>query len=280
MAAAKKFTVFKNGEANFNGEYIILNPDRVKNMRQFLMLLSDRLKLSVGPVTTVYTLDGKILKDITEIEDKEYYVAGGGNLPLKKLAYVAKRDDIKDSYVDPVTMQAITKARTTVISPTKKMLSPGKEDVDPEPDENDSKTEATEDGGALDSSTDRSKASPPPGTSKGPSPSSPGQEKNASTSRQKSLVGEKAKIIYVFRNGDPKWEGDKIVVNIQKYRTWPKFLIELQTRVKCPTNQVSKVYTAISYKPISSFDELQDGGQYICCGPEPLEKLNYKVVGN
>jgi len=162
------------------------------------------------------------------------------------------------------------------------MLSPGKEDVEPEPDENDGKTEAVEDGGATveTSSPDRSKSSPPPG-GKAPSPaSSPGQEKNASVSKQKSLVGEKAKIIYVFRNGDPKWEGDKIVVNIQKYRTWPKFLIELQTRVKCVTNQVSKVYTAISYKPISSFDELQDGGQYICCGPEPLEKLNYKVVGN
>jgi len=158
------------------------------------------------------------------------------------------------------------------------MLSPGKEDVDPEPDEHDGKTEAIEDGGGSDSTPDRSKSSPPP--NKGPSPSSPGQEKNASVSKQKSLVGEKAKIIYVFRNGDPKWEGDKIVVNIQKYRTWPKFLIELQTRVKCPTNQVSKVYTAITYKPISSFDELQDGGQYICCGPEPMEKLNYKVVGN
>jgi len=277
MAAAKKFTVFKNGEANFNGEYIILHPDRVKNMRQFLILLSDKLKLPIGPVTTVYTLDGKIIKDVTEIEDKEYYVAGGGNLPLKKLAYVAKKDEIKDSYVDPVTMQAITKARTTVISPTKKMLSPGKEDVDPEPDENDGKAEAVEDGGDLDSSSDRTKSSSSP--PKGPS-LTPGQEKTASPNKQKSLVGEKAKIIYVFRNGDPKWEGDKIVVNIQKYRTWPKFLIELQTRVKCPTNQVSKVFTAIVYKPISSFDELQDGGQYICCGPEPLEKLNYKVVGN
>jgi len=265
MSAAKKFTVFKNGEVNFTGEYIILNPDRVKNMKQFLILISDKLKLSVGPVTAVYTLEGKLIKDITEIEDKEFYVASGGNLPFKKVAYNAKKEEIKDSYVDPLSMQNITKARTTVKSPTKKMMSPGKEDADAESEEKDGKSEVTEDG--TSDSSDRSKSPPPEGRS-------------SSFNRQKSLVGEKAKIIYVFRNGDSKWEGDKIVVNIQKYRTWPKFLTELQTKVKCPTNLVSKVYTAITYKAITNFEDLQDGGQYICCGPEPLEKLNYKVVGN
>jgi len=191
---------------------------------------------------------------------------------LKKIAYKIEVKKVVDSYADPTTLAKITaNAHSSKASPSK--VSEGKTDVDDDqPDDSNSNDEATTT--TTTTTTTTSEQVPPP---KATSPTS--TDKGSVTKQKSTADTTKAKVIFVCRNGDAKWEGKKLVVSKQKFRNWSQLLTELSAKVQLPTGPVRKLYILPGFQAVAeNIDDLQDGGQYVCCGAEGLEKLSYKIV--
>eukprot|EP01027_Heterolobosea_sp_BB2_P006914 GEZU01010355.1.p1 GENE.GEZU01010355.1~~GEZU01010355.1.p1 ORF type:complete len:271 (+),score=62.54 GEZU01010355.1:168-980(+) len=83
---------------------------------------------------------------------------------------------------------------------------------------------------------------------------------------------EKARVIFVFRNGDRHHKGEKIVVNTKRIPTLEHLKDAMTECVRLVSGTVRQVYSAKDFKPVRSLDEIEDGAKYIACGSEPLNK--------
>jgi len=91
------------------------------------------------------------------------------------------------------------------------------------------------------------------------------------------VQAEKAKVIYIYRNGDKHHKGEKFTINKKNFKTFDQLLQGMTKSVKLVTGAVRKIVT-IDGVPAKSFDDIIDGGQYICCAAEPLNKENLPLV--
>jgi len=80
---------------------------------------------------------------------------------------------------------------------------------------------------------------------------------------------EKAKVIFVFRNGDKHHKGAKITLRARV--TFDQLLQDLSSQVGVPTGAVRQIFTADG-KPIKTIPEFEDRGKYVCAGAEKFNK--------
>lgn len=81
-----------------------------------------------------------------------------------------------------------------------------------------------------------------------------------------------ARIIWVYRNGDPFYLGRKFIINPRYVPTFEAFMIQLNEGVPTPFG-VRKLYTPSQGHMITDLPELQQGGRYVVAGREKFRKL-------
>ncbi|XP_008202852.1 serine/threonine-protein kinase GA29083 [Nasonia vitripennis] len=87
---AKRIRFFRNGDKFYNGVVIAVTPERY---RSFDSLIADLTRALVSNVTLpngvriIYTMDGKKVQDISDLEDGKCYVVSGQGEVFKKVDY-------------------------------------------------------------------------------------------------------------------------------------------------------------------------------------------------
>eukprot|EP00727_Mastigamoeba_balamuthi_P014826 m51a1_g997 hypothetical protein (769) ;mRNA; f:548088-554906 len=87
---------------------------------------------------------------------------------------------------------------------------------------------------------------------------------------------DKAITINVYMNGELNHAGVEVLVHERKFRTFDQLRIELSKALKMGTKPVMRLYDFNrDLAPVTDLAQLQDRGEYIACGSEPLirEKL-------
>jgi len=81
---------------------------------------------------------------------------------------------------------------------------------------------------------------------------------------------EKAKVIYVFGNGDKYEEkGWRVLIHPLKDRFFDQLMTEFSLQLKLPTGPVRRIIDQEN-TIITSMDQFKDQGKYLCCGPEKI----------
>lgn len=88
---------------------------------------------------------------------------------------------------------------------------------------------------------------------------------------------EKGKIIMCYRNADKHHSGVRITIHTTKFKNFDQLKDAMTRLVQVPTGAVRKVYT-VDGKQVKSLDGFEDGGKYICTGPEPLNTANMAIA--
>lgn len=87
---AKRIRFFRNGDKFYNGVVVAVTPERY---RSFDSLISDLTRALISNVTlpngvrVIYTMDGKKVQDIGDLEDGKSYVVSGQGEVFKKVEY-------------------------------------------------------------------------------------------------------------------------------------------------------------------------------------------------
>jgi len=88
---------------------------------------------------------------------------------------------------------------------------------------------------------------------------------------------EKGKIIMCYRNADKHHSGVRITIHATKFKNFDQLKDAMTRLVQVPTGAVRKVYT-VDGKQVKGLENFEDGGKYICTGPEPLNTANIPVA--
>jgi len=84
------------------------------------------------------------------------------------------------------------------------------------------------------------------------------------------LQTEKAKVIYVYANGDKHHKGVKVTLHATKFKTFDQLKNNLTKEVKISTGAVRQIFNTDG-KVIKTLGEFEDGGKYIAAGAEKLD---------
>ncbi|XP_019637307.1 PREDICTED: echinoderm microtubule-associated protein-like 2 isoform X1 [Branchiostoma belcheri] len=87
---ARRVTFYRNGDPHWKGVNFAINNKRIRNMEALLILLSEKIPLPYG-VRHVYTLGGKRLTDLSELEHGKSYVCASGEM-VKGVDYGRKTE--------------------------------------------------------------------------------------------------------------------------------------------------------------------------------------------
>uniref|UniRef100_A0A8C4SQI7 Doublecortin domain-containing protein n=2 Tax=Erpetoichthys calabaricus TaxID=27687 RepID=A0A8C4SQI7_ERPCA len=88
-----------------------------------------------------------------------------------------------------------------------------------------------------------------------------------------------AKNIIVYKNGDPFYNGRKIVVNQKQFLTYESFLNEVTGNIQAPT-AIRNLYTPKEGHRVHELNDLQNGCHYVAAGFERFKKLDYLNPGS
>ena len=89
---AKRIRFFRNGDKFYNGVVVAVTPERY---RSFDSLIADLTRALISNVTlpngvrVIYTMDGKKVQDISDLEDGKSYVVSGQGEVFKKVEYTS-----------------------------------------------------------------------------------------------------------------------------------------------------------------------------------------------
>ncbi|MBN3322925.1 DCDC2 protein, partial [Atractosteus spatula] len=83
----------------------------------------------------------------------------------------------------------------------------------------------------------------------------------------------------MYRNGDPYFEGRRLVINEKRVSTFETFLKEVTGGVQAPFGAVRNIYTPKGGHRLTSLEHLQSGQQYVAAGREKFKKIDYLQIG-
>jgi Doublecortin len=84
----------------------------------------------------------------------------------------------------------------------------------------------------------------------------------------------------VYQNGDSHHAGVKVLVG-RGCNTFDKLLLKITKGLTISTGACKKIYRVSqaaegnTHKRVTSLDDIEDGGIYLGCGPEPISKTKY-----
>ncbi|XP_053102882.1 doublecortin domain-containing protein 2 isoform X2 [Hemicordylus capensis] len=87
------------------------------------------------------------------------------------------------------------------------------------------------------------------------------------------------KSVMVYRNGDPFFQGRRVVIHEKKVSSFDVFLKEVTGGVNASFGAVRNIYTPRGGHRIRQLDEIQSGEHYVAGGREAFKKLNYLDIG-
>ncbi|XP_036395489.1 doublecortin domain-containing protein 2-like [Megalops cyprinoides] len=87
------------------------------------------------------------------------------------------------------------------------------------------------------------------------------------------------KNVFMYRNGDPYYEGRRLVINEKRVSNFETFLKEVTNGVQPAFGAVRNIYTPKAGHRVSSLEHLHSGEQYVAAGKEKFKKLDYSQIG-
>jgi len=88
---------------------------------------------------------------------------------------------------------------------------------------------------------------------------------------------EKARVIYIFKNGDRhEKKGARVLIHSSKIKSFDQVLTEFSEQLGLHTGPVRKVIDT-GGNPVKSLDDFVHDGKYLCCGPEKVMIENLPV---
>ncbi|XP_041101705.1 doublecortin domain-containing protein 2-like [Polyodon spathula] len=100
-----------------------------------------------------------------------------------------------------------------------------------------------------------------------------------SADRANFLSQPVVKNVLVYRNGDPFFEGRRLVVNEKRVSSFESFLTEATGGIQAPFGAVRNIYTPRAGHRVGALDDLQNGEQYVAAGREKFKKIDYLQIG-
>nr|XP_006011879.1 PREDICTED: doublecortin domain-containing protein 2 isoform X2 [Latimeria chalumnae] len=99
------------------------------------------------------------------------------------------------------------------------------------------------------------------------------------SNRSNFLSQPVVKNVLVYRNGDPYFEGRKLVINEKKVASFEVFLKEVTGGVQATFGAVRNIYTPRDGHRVQELEQLQSGEHYVAAGKEKFKKMDYCRVG-
>ncbi|KAH6585359.1 hypothetical protein BASA61_006897 [Batrachochytrium salamandrivorans] len=113
----KRIHIYKNGDCYFAGKRTVVNCHVYRNFEQFLLHLSDEVRLITGAVRKLYELrSGVAVHNLDNLKDGTLYVATGGE-PLKRIDYLIKDKIIPINHSSQLRLGTVDKARPSELKP-------------------------------------------------------------------------------------------------------------------------------------------------------------------
>eukprot|EP00128_Syssomonas_multiformis_P002484 Colp12_sorted_trinity150504_noHs@11366 len=86
-----------------------------------------------------------------------------------------------------------------------------------------------------------------------------------------------SKRVHFFRNGDPFYPPQKVIINSRNYRTFEALLEDLTAMTQIPMG-VRNIYTPVNGTRIENLEGLLKDRYYVCAGGEKLKRLTYGLA--
>ncbi|XP_001638318.2 doublecortin domain-containing protein 2 isoform X1 [Nematostella vectensis] len=86
-----------------------------------------------------------------------------------------------------------------------------------------------------------------------------------------------APTVTIYKNGEPKFPGKKVVVNPRQVRNMDACLDKITREMKLKTAARS-LKTPTGGHKIDKLEKIEPGGQYVVCGLEAFKRLNYMEI--
>uniref|UniRef100_A0A8C4SKL2 Doublecortin domain-containing protein 2 n=1 Tax=Erpetoichthys calabaricus TaxID=27687 RepID=A0A8C4SKL2_ERPCA len=102
----------------------------------------------------------------------------------------------------------------------------------------------------------------------------------SATDRPNFLSQPVVKSVHLYRNGDPYFQGRKIVVNEKRVCNFESFLKEATSGVQASFGAVRNIYTPSEGHRVDALEELESGQHYVAAGREKFKKLDYLQIGS
>ncbi|MBN3299940.1 DCDC2 protein, partial [Amia calva] len=99
-----------------------------------------------------------------------------------------------------------------------------------------------------------------------------------SSEKHNFLVQPAVKNVLMFRNGDPYYEGRRLVINEKRMTSFETFLKEVTGGVKAPFGAVRNIYTPKGGNRVLSLEHLQSGQHYVAAGRERFKQIDYLQI--
>eukprot|EP00297_Palpitomonas_bilix_P000458 CAMPEP_0113900730 /NCGR_PEP_ID=MMETSP0780_2-20120614/20847_1 /TAXON_ID=652834 /ORGANISM="Palpitomonas bilix" /LENGTH=884 /DNA_ID=CAMNT_0000893237 /DNA_START=478 /DNA_END=3132 /DNA_ORIENTATION=- /assembly_acc=CAM_ASM_000599 len=274
---AKTVFIFKNGDRYDLGRTYVINEKRTPTLEKLMKALSADVKLPTGPIFKICTMDGRIVKTLSSFQDGGSYIACGGEKVVTSVYADNIRNDILKEVrqhnqgegeggggyrqgVEEEYAESVGESEDLPPALPDRPLHFTHEHEEPE-DEGRGMTMAD-----LHLTPARGALSPSPS----PSPMH-GAPKGGSAIKKYGVQVEKAKVLYVYRNGDYRSCGIRFALNKRMYPTMDKLLRKLSTEVGLPTGPVKKL-CRLDGRVVLNIEDFKDGEDLVACAAEKYDR--------
>jgi len=273
-AKARIIYCFRNGDKVHRGERLILNMKRFKTYDQLKQAMTTLVKPRTGAIRKVAAPSGHIIQDMDEFVDGGKYVCCGAE-PLDKVQM--SKFILEDP--TPSASQSHQEAEEEAAEETEE--STGASPAAASPQHNVEAATNAVAAVAISSPAAVAVPVPPPAAAAAAHEASEEVESGDSATVKKiekfGVQTEKGRVMMCFRNGDKFHKGERMVFHPKKFKHLDQLFQSLTVLVKPRTGAVRKLVTPDGHI-VKSFDDIVDGGSYICCGAEPMDKQQLPAV--
>ncbi|KAI8815117.1 hypothetical protein BJ742DRAFT_670802 [Cladochytrium replicatum] len=236
---SKRIRVYKNGDVYHPGKKLVVSGRIYRNWEQFLHTLSSQVELLNGAVHKVFTVEGKPVRSLDELEENGNYVAAGREsfrrVPYPVLVGLAEQQLIQ--FKGEMSPEMASKAAALIAEQKRRVYG---------------------------------KPTAPVIT---PTLSKKKRDKEV------PIFGPSTKAfrVVLFANDEPGYQGKVLVLNNRNCKYFDQLLKNVSDMMHLKNGSVQKLFDAETGQRIRMLQQLRDGQNIVCTGYEPFRRIQYNT---
>ncbi|KAI8805009.1 hypothetical protein BJ742DRAFT_426277 [Cladochytrium replicatum] len=275
---SKRIRVYKNGDVYHPGRKLIVSGRIYRNWEQFLHSLSSQVELLSGAVQKVFTVDGKPVRSLDELEENGNYVAAGREsfrkVPYPVLVGIAEQQLIQ--FKGEMSPEMASKAAALIAEQKRRVYGkPSAPVITP--------TLPKKNGVVLEEGAkNRGKRLPRLAGKASEDKDKIEQEADSGVNigeKEVPIFGPSTKAfrVVLFANDEPGYQGKVLVLNNRNCKYFDQLLKNVSDMMHLKNGSVQKVFDAKTGQRIRSLQQLRDGQNIVCTGYEPFRRIQYNT---